>query len=115
MVSLAGGTHCPTVTIEVRRGRPVNPGPEFELIGNGRYQSCTGVARVWSFDGGPYLPFSLKPDTLYEICVWRRGGESARARYDALMGEVYPIRGLEEYSITFSEETQPLPDSPPPS
>lgn len=103
LVSRAGGTHCPTVTIEVRSGQSANPGPEFELIGSGAYQSCTGVARVWSFDSGPYLPFSLKPDTLYDIRVWRKGGESARARYDTLMGKISPITGLEEYLIIFSD------------
>lgn len=97
------GTHRPTVTIEVSKGKTNPPSEGFELIGSGPYQSLSGEAHFWSFDGGPYLPFTLRPDSVYDLHVWRKGGDTAQARYEELVGVVYPIVGLEEYLVQFVE------------
>ncbi|MFF5808875.1 hypothetical protein [Streptomyces sp. NPDC012746] len=99
-VSLVG-THRPSVTVEIRRNQSQPAEPGFELIGHGRYQTYSGEARIWTMDG-PDLNFSLTPDAEYELNVWRKGGDTARERYDELSGVVHPLIGLEEYLIQFS-------------
>ncbi|MFE3578986.1 hypothetical protein [Streptomyces vinaceus] len=100
-VSLVG-THRPKVTVEIRENATQPLDPDFKLIGSGRYQSYSGAAQVWTMDG-QYLPFSLTPNAEYDLQVWRKGGDTAQQRFDDLVGVVYPIDGLEEYLIQFSD------------
>ncbi|MGW7452795.1 hypothetical protein [Streptomyces sp. NPDC054787] len=97
------GTHRPLVTVEVRKSQPAPPPSEFERIGHGRYLTYSGNACFFTIDG-PHASFSLARNGEYELNVWRKGGEIARERHDELLGRVYPIEGLEEYLIQFTDQ-----------
>ncbi|MGW6862450.1 hypothetical protein [Streptomyces xanthophaeus] len=96
------GTHRALVTIEV--GRTHSPPPSgFELIGRERYTTYSGQARLCNINA-PYDSFQLARNSEYEFYAWRRGGDTAVARHDEMLGVVYPIEGLEEYLLHFVEK-----------
>ncbi|MFJ3926469.1 hypothetical protein [Streptomyces sp. NPDC090022] len=96
------GTHSPLITVEIRKNLSKVPSRDFDLIGSGRYLTFSGDATFLTIDG-PHASFSLRPYSEYELNVWRKGGDTARERHEELMGTVYPIEGLEEYLIQFTE------------
>ncbi|UQW99158.1 hypothetical protein [Streptomyces sp. RerS4] len=96
------GTHRSTVRVEIRTAS-LCPDRGFESIFHGAYRSLSGQAILSNIDG-PTLRFTLETETDYILSVWRKGGETARARYDDMVGVVSTIQGLEEYVIQFVTE-----------
>ncbi|MFZ3548806.1 Haze protective factor 1 [Streptomyces sp. 4.24] len=94
------GSHEAPVTIEVRRGPHTGAAPDYELLGEWPYLTASGKVGLYNIDG-PLFEFELEPARQYTLRVWRKGGETASQKYDELMGNVYPIEGLEEYIIQF--------------
>ncbi|NUK24041.1 Haze protective factor 1 [Streptomyces lunaelactis] len=96
-------SHDVSVAVEVRSGRPEGPGEGFELLGSWRYQTGSGEQMVCTMDG-PALTFRLREDSGYVLQVWCRGGDTAAARFEELMGQVFPITDLEEYLFVFTPD-----------
>ncbi|MEW2084964.1 Haze protective factor 1 [Streptomyces sp. NPDC005283] len=97
-------SHDVSVVVEVRGGLPDGPGEGFELLGSWRYRTGSGDQLVCTVDG-PALTFRLREDSGYMLHVWRRGGDTAAARFAELMGQVYPVTGLEEYLFAFTPDS----------
>ncbi|MFJ3879135.1 hypothetical protein ACIPW5_16885 [Streptomyces sp. NPDC090077] len=94
-------SHDATVTIEVRRGPQLDAAPGFELLGQWHYRTVGGEIGLYNIDG-PLFSFTLNPKSEYTLRVWRKGGDTATEKHAALVGNVYPIEGLEEYMIELS-------------
>lgn len=93
-------SHEAPVTIEVRRGPRTGAAPDYQLLGEWPYFTASGQVGLYNTDG-PLLTFALEPSCLYTLRVYRKGGETAARKHSELMGNVYPIEGLEEYLIQF--------------
>ncbi|MEU9014978.1 Haze protective factor 1 [Streptomyces sp. NPDC048479] len=93
-------SHDASVVVEVRSDLPVDVGAGYEQLGAWPYRTGSGHQMLCTMDG-PSLRFRLREDSQYVIYVWRKGGDTAAARFDELGGEVYPIVGLEEYLFVF--------------
>ncbi|MEU5951495.1 Haze protective factor 1 [Streptomyces sp. NPDC047525] len=101
-------SHEAVVTMTVRHSPAVDDShSEFELLGTWPFLSRSGDITLLNIDG-PELTLDLEPDSSYSLQVWRKGGETASTRFRELMGNQYPITGLEEYRLVFTPQ-QPSP------
>ncbi|UQW99229.1 hypothetical protein [Streptomyces sp. RerS4] len=98
------GRHKSLVTVEVRTASTC-PDQGFESIYHDVYRSRSGKAVLSNIDG-PKINFALQSETEYTLSVWRKGGDTAPARHDEMLGVVLPIEGLEEYVIQFVPAAQ---------
>ncbi|MFF2189915.1 Haze protective factor 1 [Streptomyces sp. NPDC058155] len=94
-------SHDALVEVEVCADLPKATGDDFELLGEWPYTSASGDMLLCNLDG-PELHFRLAEDSTYLLRVWRKGGDSSAERFDELLGDVFPIIGLEEYRIVFT-------------
>ncbi|MFJ7170193.1 hypothetical protein ACIQUV_32410, partial [Streptomyces globosus] len=85
---------------EVLRRPGLRPAANFEPLGNWAYHSSSGEAALYNLDG-PVFEFPLDAGRDYDLHIWRKGGNSAPARHQEMMGDVVPMEGLEEYLIQF--------------
>jgi hypothetical protein len=99
-------SHNIMLTLELREDPPVDLSPGWEHLGSWHFRCQGGDISVGSI-AGPDLSFALRLDdeTCYTLHAWRKGGDTARARFEEKMGVDFPIEGLEDYLLVFT----PLP------
>ncbi|OAR24108.1 hypothetical protein A8W25_16770 [Streptomyces sp. ERV7] len=101
-------SHETTVELTLQDGPLWSPGPDLDQLGGWPYVSASGHVILATIDGPEMrMRINLRPDARYVLRVWRKGGDTSAARFEELMGKVYPITGLEEYRFLFTQAEGP--------
>ncbi|WP_265568694.1 hypothetical protein [Streptomyces hygroscopicus] len=94
--------HECTISLELCPLPPMYLDDQWAELGSWHFRTRDGDIRVYTISGpdGPRL--QLSEDSCYTLHAFRKGGETARARFDAARSTGVIPGDLEEYLIAFT-------------